>query len=92
MFHAVLTCLSWVVDGFVHLDEGACASPLDQDFLLFICTEIVAVGDAQVDSAHFLAACRSGNLGHKGGATRLACSRREQDGTRAALAPAAPSP
>lgn len=85
MLHAMLTCLSWVIDGFIRLDEGACASSADQDLLLFICTEVVAVGDAQVDSAHLLAACRLGDLGHKRGATRLAGSRRGQDGFRAAL-------
>lgn len=82
---AVLTCLSWVINGFIHLDEGACASPADQDFLLFICTEVLAIGDAQVDSAHLLAACRLRDLGHKRGATRLAGSRRGQDGIRAVL-------
>ena len=81
----MLTCLSWVIDGFIHLDEGACASPADQDLLLFICTEVVAIGDVQVDRAHLLAACRLRDLGHKRGATSLAGSRRGQDVIRAAL-------
>lgn len=85
VLHAVLTCLSRVIDRFIHLDEGACASPADQDLLLFIYTEVVAIGDAQVDSAHLLAACRLGDLGHKRGVTRLAGSRRRQDGIRTVL-------
>lgn len=58
----MLTCLSWVIDSFIHLDEGACASPMDQDLLLFIYTEVVAIGEAQMDSAHLLVACRLGDL------------------------------
>jgi len=81
----MLTRLPWVIDRFVHLNEGACARPADQDLLLFTCAEVVAIGDAQVDSAHLLAACRLGDLGHKRGATRLAGSRRGQDGIRAVL-------
>lgn len=81
----VLTCLPWVIDGFLHLDEGACTSPVDQDLLLFLCTEVVAIGDVQVDSAHLLAACRLGDLGHKRGATSLAGSQKGQDGIRAAV-------
>lgn len=81
----VLTHLSWVINGFIRLNKGAGASPADQDFLLFICTEVLAIGDAQVDSAHLLAACRLRDLGHKRGAIRLSGSRRGQDGIRAVL-------
>lgn len=78
-----LTCLSWPIDGFIHLDEGASASPTNQDLLLLLCTEIVAIGDLQLDSAHLLAACRFGDLGQGREVARLAGSRRRQDGIRA---------
>lgn len=59
----VLTCLSWIIDRFFHLDEGACASLADQDLLFFPCSEVLAIGDAQLDSAHLLTTCRLGDLG-----------------------------
>lgn len=64
---ALLTCLSWIVDGFICLNEGSCGSPADQDLFLFTCTEVVAIRDVQVHSGHLLAACRSGHLGDKRG-------------------------
>jgi len=72
----VLTCLSWLIDRFFHLDEGASASPADQDLLFFLCTEILAIGDVQLDSAHLLTACRFGDLGKESHQVRREQARR----------------